>query len=48
MSLNRRELLRWGAVGAGAAIFSTAGGCVGLPSLIYTTPNAKAAVKALS
>jgi hypothetical protein len=42
MSLNRRELLRWGAVGAGAAIFSTAGGCVGLPSLIYNTPNAPA------
>jgi hypothetical protein len=41
-SLNRREVLRWGAVGAGAAIFSTAGGCVGLPSLIYSQPNAPA------
>ena len=40
MSLNRRELLRWGAVGAGAAVFSTAGGCVGLPSLIYNPPQA--------
>jgi hypothetical protein len=39
MSLNRRELLRWGAVGAGAAVFSTAGGCVGLPSLIYNQPQ---------
>jgi len=42
MSLNRRELLRWGAVGAGAAVFSTAGGCVGLPSLIYNPPVAPA------
>jgi hypothetical protein len=40
MSLNRRELLRWGAVGAGAAVFSTAGGCVGLPSLITANPQA--------
>lgn len=39
MSLNRRELLRWGAVGAGAAIFSTAAGCVSLPSLIYNPPQ---------
>ncbi len=38
--LNRRELLRWGAIGAGAAAFSSAGGCVGLPSLIYNQPNA--------
>jgi hypothetical protein len=35
MSLNRRELLRWGAVGAGAAVFSSAAGCVGLPNMIY-------------
>jgi len=40
MSLNRRELLRWGAVGAGAVVFSSAGGCVGLPSLIYNQPMA--------
>jgi hypothetical protein len=39
-ALNRRELLRWGAVGAGAALFSSAGSCVGLPSLIYTQPQA--------
>jgi hypothetical protein len=32
--LNRRELLRWGAVGAGAAVFSTAAGCVGLPNMV--------------
>jgi hypothetical protein len=35
MSLNRRELLRWGAVGAGAAVFSSAAGCTGLPNMIY-------------
>jgi len=35
MSLNRRELLRWGAVGAGAAVFSSAAGCAGLPNMIY-------------
>lgn len=38
LSFNRRELLRWGAVGAGAAVFSSAGGCVGLPSLVYNQP----------
>lgn len=38
MSLNRREMLRWGAVGAGAAIFSSAAGCVGLPSVVYNAP----------
>ncbi len=37
-SLNRRELLRWGAVGAGAAVFSSAAGCVGLPSALYSAP----------
>jgi hypothetical protein len=35
-------LLRWGAVGAGAAAFSTAAGCAGLPSLIYAKPEAPA------
>jgi hypothetical protein len=39
-ALNRRELLRWGAVGAGAVAFSSAAGCVGLPSLIYNQPQA--------
>ena len=38
MSLNRREMLRWGAVGAGAAIASSAAGSVGLPSVIYNAP----------
>jgi len=37
-SLNRRELLRWGAVGAGAAVFSSAAGCVGLPTMAYEKP----------
>ena len=40
--MNRRELLRWGAVGAGAAVFSSAAGCVGLPSMIYGQPAAPA------
>ena len=40
-SLNRRELLRWGAVGAGAAVFSTAAGCVGLPNMIYGTTSGR-------
>lgn len=39
MSLDRRKLLRWGAVGAGAALFSSAGSCVGLPSLLYSQPQ---------
>jgi hypothetical protein len=38
MSLNRRELLRWGAVGAGAAAVSSAAASVGLPSVIYNAP----------
>ena len=37
-SMNRRELLRWSAVGAGAAMLSSAAGCVGLPSSIYNAP----------
>ena len=35
MSLNRREVLRWGAVGAGAVAFSSAASSVGLPSMLY-------------
>ena len=42
MSLNRRELLRWGAVGAGAAIVSSAAGCAGLPAGVYSAPAAPA------
>lgn len=42
MILKRREILRWGAVGAGAALFSSAGGCVGLQSTLYNQPQAPA------
>lgn len=41
MSLNRRELLRWGTVGAGVAIASSAAGAA-LPSLVYNAPPAPA------
>ncbi len=37
MSLNRREMLRWGAAGAGAAMVSSAA-IAGLPSIIYSAP----------
>ena len=37
-SLNRRELLRWGAVGAGAAMASSAVAGMGLPSIVYNAP----------
>ena len=40
MSLNRREMLRWGAVGAGAAMASSAVAGMGLPSIIYDAPPA--------
>ena len=40
MTLKRREFLRWGAVGAGAALFSSAGGAVGLPATLYNQPQA--------
>lgn len=38
MPLNRRELLRWGAVGAGAAIASSAAATMGLPLPVYSRP----------
>ena len=38
MSLNRREMLRWGAVGAGAAMVSSAVAGMGLPSVVYKAP----------
>lgn len=38
MSLNRREMLRWSAVGAGAALVSSAASCLSLPSMIYNQP----------
>ena len=40
MSLNRREMLRLGAVGVGGAMISSAASSVGLPSLVYQTPKA--------
>lgn len=42
MSLNRREILRWGAVGAGSAMLSSAA-ISQLPSLIFNAPPAPAA-----
>ncbi len=42
MSLNRREMLRWGAVGVGGAMLSSAASSVGLPSMMYQTPRAPA------
>ena len=38
MSLNRREVLRWGAVGAAGAMLSSAASSVGLPSVVYAPP----------
>lgn len=40
MSLNRRELLCWGAAGAGAALFSSAAASAVLSPGIYTAPPA--------
>ena len=40
MSLNRRELLRLGVVGAGGAMLSSASSAVGLPSIVFQTPPA--------
>jgi len=38
MSMNRREVLRWGAVGAAGAMLSSAASSVGLPSVVYAPP----------
>ncbi len=38
MSLDRREMLRWGTVGAGAMLVSSAARPVGLPSLVLSQP----------
>lgn len=40
MTLNRRELLRWGAVGVGGAMLSSAASSVGLPAMTFRTPPA--------
>ena len=39
MSLNRREMLRWGALGAGGVMLSSAASS-GLPSIVYQAPRA--------
>ena len=41
MSLNRREMLRLGAVGAGGLLLSSAASSVGLPSLVFKAPLPK-------
>ena len=38
MSLNRREMLRLGAVGVSGAMLSSAASSVGLPSIVFQTP----------
>lgn len=38
MSLNRREMLRLGAVGAGGLMLSSTASSVGLPALVFRTP----------
>jgi len=38
MSLNRREMLRLGAVGAGGMLLSSAASSVGLPAVVFQTP----------
>jgi len=38
MGLNRREVLRFGAVGAAGAMLSSAASSVGLPSIVYAPP----------
>ena len=40
MPLNRREMLRWGVVGAGGLLVSSAATSTGLPSIIYSAPPA--------
>ena len=38
MTLDRREMLRMGAVGAGGLMLSSAASSVGLPALVFRTP----------
>src|SRR5678815_1646229 len=44
MSLNRREMLRLGAVGMGGAMLSSAASSVGLPSIVFQNPPRPALV----
>lgn len=46
MTLNRREMLRWGTIGAGAALVSSAAQPVGLPSIVYQAPRMPAPLPA--
>ncbi len=39
MTLTRREMLRWGTIGAGAAMVSTAATPAGLPAIIAAAPS---------
>ena len=39
MSLNRREMMRWGAVGAAGAMVSSAASPVALPRVVYAPPS---------
>ena len=41
MSLNRREMLRLGAVGVGGLMLSSTASSVGLPSIVYRAPPAR-------
>ena len=38
MTLNRRDVLRWGAVGGAGAVLSAAAGSAVLPSIVYSKP----------
>jgi hypothetical protein len=38
MSLNRREILRWGLVGTGGMMLASAATSTGLPSIVYSAP----------
>ena len=44
MSLNRREMLRLGAIGAGGVMLSSAASSVGLPSIVFQAPRLPGAV----
>ena len=39
MSLNRRDMMRWGTLGMGAVLVSSAARPVGLPSLVFAQPT---------
>jgi hypothetical protein len=39
MQVNRRDMLRWGAIGAGAAMVSSAATTAGLPAIVYGQPT---------